>query len=192
LDVALGNPIVMMGADASEERFLIELEDVFGKGLRCEVASVVEKVLLGDHSGVSTHQLERFLGLKCLRGAESGLQFDMDVARGGIDENTAALVHLALLCLAFAGEQSASCGADEVIDRDALSGKKLILSKGIHTISDNRSSDSRGRSLLLFGELASGAHGRIDESSARRVEPSRALRGRQSSGSHQELDTTEG
>jgi hypothetical protein len=37
LDVALGNPIVMMGADASKEGLLIELEDVFGKGFRSEV-----------------------------------------------------------------------------------------------------------------------------------------------------------
>jgi hypothetical protein len=52
----------------------------------------------------------------------------VDVARGGIDENTAALVHLALLGLPLAGEQSASCGADEVVDRDALPRKELILS----------------------------------------------------------------
>jgi hypothetical protein len=37
LDVALGNPIVMMGANAGKEGLLIELEDVFGKGLRSEV-----------------------------------------------------------------------------------------------------------------------------------------------------------
>jgi hypothetical protein len=37
LDVALGNPIVMMGSDTSKESLLIELEDVFGEGLRCEV-----------------------------------------------------------------------------------------------------------------------------------------------------------
>jgi hypothetical protein len=37
LDVALGDPIVVMGPDASKERFLIELEDVLGKGLRSEV-----------------------------------------------------------------------------------------------------------------------------------------------------------
>jgi hypothetical protein len=191
LDVALGNPIVMMSADASKEGLLIELEDVVGEGLRCEVASVVEEVLLWNHSGVSTHQLEGFLGLKGLRGAESGLQFDMDVARGGIDENTAALIHLALLCLAFAGEQSASSGADEVIDRDPLAGEELILAKDVHTVSDDRSSDSRSRSLLLFGELASGAHGRIDETRAGSVEPSRALRGRKRPGTHQKLDPPE-
>jgi hypothetical protein len=128
LDVALGNPIVMMGSDASKEGLLIELEDVFGKGLRSEVRTVVEEVLLRNHTGVSTHQFERLLRLKSLRGAESSLQFDMDITRGGINENTASLVHLALFCLAFAGEQSASCGADEVIDRDPLSGKQLVLS----------------------------------------------------------------
>jgi hypothetical protein len=83
---------------------------------------------LRDHSGVSTHQFEGFLGLKGLRGTESGLQFDMDVARGGIDENTAALVHLALFRLAFAGEQAASSCTNEVIDRDPLARKELILS----------------------------------------------------------------
>jgi hypothetical protein len=192
LDVALGNPVVMMGADTSEECFLIKLEDVFGKGLRCEVGTVVEKVLLGDHSGVSTHELERLLRLKSLRGAESCLQLDMDVAGGRINENTASLVHLGLFGLAFAGEQTASSRTNEVIDRDPLSGEQLVLSKSVHAVSYNRSSDSRGRSLLLLGELTGCAHGRIDESSARRVEPSCALRGRQNSGSHQELDTTEG
>jgi hypothetical protein len=80
LDVALGNPIVMMGSDASKEGLLIEFEDVFGKGLRCEVGTVVEKVLLGDHSGVSTHELERFLGLERFGGAECCLQFDVNVS----------------------------------------------------------------------------------------------------------------
>jgi hypothetical protein len=128
LDVALGNPIVMMGSDTSKESLLIELEDVFGEGLRSEVASVVEKVLLGDHSGVSTHQFKGLLGLEGLRGTESGLQFDMDVAGSRIDEDAAAFVHLVLLGLAFAGEQAASSGADEVIDRDPLSREELILS----------------------------------------------------------------
>jgi hypothetical protein len=33
LDVALGNSVVMMSSDASEEGLLIELEDGFGEGL---------------------------------------------------------------------------------------------------------------------------------------------------------------
>jgi hypothetical protein len=82
LDVALGYPIVMMGADASKESLLIELEDVLGKGLRSEVRTVVEEVLLRNHSGVSTHQLEGLLGLESLGGAERCLQLDMNVARG--------------------------------------------------------------------------------------------------------------
>jgi hypothetical protein len=133
----------MMGSNASKESLLIKLEEVFGEGLRCEVAPVVEEVLLGNHSGVSAHQLEGFFGLKGLRGTESSLQLDMDIAGGGINENTASLVYLALFGLAFATEQTASSGTNEVIDRDALSGEELILSKGIHTVSDNRSSSSR-------------------------------------------------
>jgi hypothetical protein len=128
LDVALGNPIVMMGSDTSKESLLIELEDVFGKGLGRKVGSVVEKVLLGDHSGVSTHQFEGLLGLERLRRSKCGLQFDVDVARGGIDKDAAAFVHLAFFGLAFAAEESAACGADEVIDRDPLPRKELILS----------------------------------------------------------------
>jgi hypothetical protein len=104
LDVALGYTVVMMGADASKEGLLIELEDVFGKGLRSEVGSVVEEVLLRNHSGVSTHQLEGLLGLECLRRPECCLQLDMYVAGGGIDEDTASLVHLGLFGLALAGE----------------------------------------------------------------------------------------
>jgi hypothetical protein len=191
LDVALGNPIVVMGADASKERLLIELEKVLGKGLRCEVAAIVEEVLLRNDAGVSTHQFKGLLGLERLRGTKSGLELDMDVAGGRINKNTASLVHLALLGLPFAGEESASSGADEVIDRDPLSRKELILSKGVHTVSYDRSCHSRGRSLLLLGELASGAHGRIDQTSAGSVEPSGALRSRQSAGTHQKLDPPE-
>jgi hypothetical protein len=73
LNVALGYTVVMMGADASEERFLIELEDVLGKSLRGEVAAVVEEVLLRNHSGVSAHELEGLLCLECFGGTESGL-----------------------------------------------------------------------------------------------------------------------
>jgi hypothetical protein len=128
LDVALGDSVVMMSSNTSEESLLVELEKVLGKGFRCEVGSVVEKVLLGNHSGVSTHELEGLLGLERFGGAECSLELDMDVARGRINENTASLVHLALLSLPLAGEQSASCGADEVIDRDPLAGEELILS----------------------------------------------------------------
>jgi hypothetical protein len=175
LDVALGDPIVVMGADTSKERFLIELEKILSEGFGRKVGSVVEKVLLGDDSGVSTHQFKGLLGLESLRRTESGLQLDMDVPGSGIDKDAASLVHLALFCFALAGEETASSGADEVIDRDPLAGEELILSKSIHTVSNNRSSDSRGRPLLLLGELASGAHGRIDETRTGRVEPSRAL-----------------
>jgi hypothetical protein len=51
----------------------------------------------------------------------------MDVPGSGIDKDASAFLHLALFGLPFAGEQSATSGADEVIDRDALSGKELIL-----------------------------------------------------------------
>jgi hypothetical protein len=192
LNVAFGDSVVMMGSDTSKESLLIELEKVLGEGFRCEVGTVVEEVLLRNHTGVSTHQLEGLLGLERFGRAECGLQFDMDVARGGINENAAALVHLALLCLAFAGEQSASSGADEVIDRDPLSGKQLVLSKGVHTVSNNRSGSSRGRSLLLLGKLASCTHRRVEETRTSRVEASRALRGRKRPGTHQKLDPTEG
>jgi hypothetical protein len=116
LNVALSYTVVMMGADASEERFLIELEDVLGKGLRGEVGTVVEKVLLGDHSGVSTHELEGLLGLERLRGAERSLRLDMDIPGGGIDKDATAFVHLAFFGLAFATEESASSRTNEVID----------------------------------------------------------------------------
>jgi hypothetical protein len=126
--VALGDPIVMMGSDASKESLLIELEKVLGKRLRCEVGSVIEEVLLWNHSGVSTHQFERLLGLERFRGAERSLELDVDVAGGGVNEDTTSLIHLALFCLAFAGEMSASSRTNEVIDRDPLSRKELILS----------------------------------------------------------------
>jgi hypothetical protein len=128
LDVALGNPIVMMGSDTSKESLLIELEKVLGKGLRREVRTIVQQVLLWNYAGVSTHQLKRLLGLKGLCGPQSCLQLDMDIARGGIDKDATAFVHLAFFCLALAGEQSASSRTNEVIDRDPLPREELILS----------------------------------------------------------------
>jgi hypothetical protein len=128
LDVALGDPVVMVGPNPSEESLLIELEYVLGEGLRCEVGSIVEKVLLGDYTGVSTHELESLLGLEGLGGSEGCLELDVDESGGRINENTASLVHLALLGLAFAGEQSALSRTDEVINRDPLTGEQLILS----------------------------------------------------------------
>jgi hypothetical protein len=128
LDVALGNPIVMMGADSSKESLLIELEDVFCEGLRREVGSVVEEVLLRNHSSVSAHELEGLLGLKRFGRAKCCLQFDVNVAGSRIDKDTSALVHLAFFCLAFATEQTAPSRTNEVIDRDPLARKELILS----------------------------------------------------------------
>jgi hypothetical protein len=181
----------MMGSDNSKEGLLIELEEILSEGLGRKVGSVVEEVLLRNHSSVSTHELERFLGLEGFCRAEGCLQFDVDVPGSRVDKDATAFVHLALFCLAFAAEQTASSRTDEVIDRNTLSRKELILSKRVHTVSDNRSSDSRSRSLLLLGELTSGAHRRVDEACTRGVEASGALRGRQSAGSHQELDPPE-
>jgi hypothetical protein len=74
-----------------------------------------------------------------------------------------------------------------MIDRDALSREEPILTKGVHTVSNDRSSISRGRALLLLHKLASGAHRRVDETGTSCVEPSGALRGQQSTGTHQKL-----
>jgi hypothetical protein len=82
LDVAFSDSVVMMSSNASKESLLIELEDVLGKGLRSEVRTVVEEVLLRNHSGVSTHKFERLLGLERFGGSEGGLELDMDVPGG--------------------------------------------------------------------------------------------------------------
>jgi selenophosphate synthetase-related protein len=120
LDVALGNPIVMMGTDASKESLLIELEDVLGEGLRCEVGSVVEEVLGWNHTGVSAHEFKGLLRLERFRRAERSLQFNVDVSGGRVHKDAASLVHLVLLGLAAATEQSASSSTNEVVDRDLL------------------------------------------------------------------------
>jgi hypothetical protein len=104
LDVALGDSVVMMSSDSSKESFLIELEEILSESFGRKVGAVIEKVLLRNYAGVSAHELEGLLGLEGLRGAKSGLQLDMDVAGGRINENTASLVHLGLFGLAFAGE----------------------------------------------------------------------------------------
>jgi hypothetical protein len=51
----------------------------------------------------------------------------VDIPRGRIDEDAAAFVHLVLLGFASPAEQSASSGTNEVVNRDPLHWKQLIL-----------------------------------------------------------------
>jgi hypothetical protein len=177
LDRAFSDPIVMMGTDSRVPNCLTKLLKVGGESLRCEGRAVIEKIGLGDHTDVSSGKLEQFLGLECLVGGQIGLELDVDVAGGMINEDTASRVHLALFCFALATEQSAFGRADEVIHGDALPRKELILSKRVHTILDGRSKGARGCALPLLAELAGRTHWWTWNSSARRMEPSGAFRG---------------
>jgi hypothetical protein len=107
---------------------LSKLLEILRESLRREGRSIVEEVLLWNDSDVSSGKLEQFLGLKGLMGRQVGLEFDMDVAGGVIDKDTASRVHLAVFSLAFAAEETASSRADEVIHRDALPRKELVVS----------------------------------------------------------------
>jgi hypothetical protein len=181
----------MMGADSSELGCLFELGEMISEGLGCEGRTVVEEVLLRHHTDVSGAQFEPFLGCEGLMGGEMSLKLDLDIARGGVDEDAATGVHVLGFCLAAATEESARCRTDEVVNRDALAWEDLILSKDIHAVLDDTSLCSWGSSLLLFGELASGAHGRVDEMGTYCIEPPGALRSRQSAAPHRELDAPE-
>jgi hypothetical protein len=107
---------------------LSELLEILRESLRREGVSIVEEVLLWNHSDVSSCKLEQFLGFKGLVGHQVGLELDVDVAGGVINEDTAPFVHLAFFCLAFATEETASGRADEVIHRDAPPRKELVVS----------------------------------------------------------------
>jgi hypothetical protein len=191
LDRTFGNSVVMMSADSRVSNRLAELLKVLGEGLGREGGSIVEEVLLWNHSDISSCKLEQFLGLERFMGRQIGLELDVDVAGGVINEDTAARVHLAFFCLALATEQSAFGRADEVIHGDALPREELILSKCVHAILDGRAKGARGCALPLLAELAGHTHRWTWNSSARRMEPSGAFRGRKRPGTKQELYTLE-
>jgi hypothetical protein len=119
------------------------------------------------------------------------LKLDLNVARGGIDEDAASRVHVLGFCLAAATEEATLCRADEMVDRDALAREDLILPKYICTVANDAALSSWSGTLPLLGELASCAHRWVDETGAGCVEPSGAFRGCQSAALHQELDAPE-
>jgi hypothetical protein len=83
---------------------------------------------MGDDTVVSAELLELLLGFDRFGTGDEGLHFDMDEAARVVNEDTAAGVLFPLGLLAARVEKAASGGADEVVDRDALSGMKVVAS----------------------------------------------------------------
>jgi hypothetical protein len=136
---------------------------VIGKGLGCEGGTVVEEVLLRNYTDVPGAQLEPFLGREGFVGVEMSLELDLNVPGGRVDEDASTRVHVLGFGLAAATEEAALGRANEVVNRDALARKDLILSEDVHTISNDASLGSWGGSLPLLCELTSSAHRRVDE-----------------------------
>jgi hypothetical protein len=74
-----------------------------------------------------------------------------------INKDTTATVHRILTRLSSRGEQSTSVPADEVIDRNLLTGKEMILLQNALSIPNDCCCFPRGDTTLLFPILARSA-----------------------------------
>jgi hypothetical protein len=126
LDGPLRDSVVVVGPGASVSNLLLSLRKVLGKGGGHEGRSVVGLVGVGDDTVVSAELFELLLCLDRLGGGDGGLHLDMDEAARLVNEDSAAGVLFPLGLLATRVQKAASGGADEVIDRDALSGMEVV------------------------------------------------------------------
>ena len=115
-NVALGDTIVMVSADACESDNLLEIGEVareFGRGERL---GIVRKKFLRHDSSVATHTFEAFLCLESLMRVEADLMFHKNVTGGMVNKDATSSIHLFKFGLAGGGEQTTTSAADEVVD----------------------------------------------------------------------------
>ena len=103
-DVAFGDPVVMVSADASESNYLLKLRAVARELGGRERFRVVGEILLRRHSCVAAHSLEALLCLESFVRVQADLMLDEDKTRGVVDEDAATGVHVVKFCLSGGGE----------------------------------------------------------------------------------------
>ena len=103
-NVAFGDSIVMVSADASESNYLLELGEVARELGGRERFRVVGEVLLRRHSCVATHSLETLFCFKSLVRVQADLVLDKNVAGCVVNKDTAAGVHVVELGLSGGGK----------------------------------------------------------------------------------------
>lgn len=86
---------------------------------------------------------------------EMRLKDNMDVARGKVDKDASAVIHVGVLCLAKSREQSAVGAANEMIHQDALSRLKVISLQCSLLVSNNRGFLARRKMTTLLPKLTS-------------------------------------
>ena len=103
-DVALGDAIVIVSADASKSNDLFKVGEVARELGRGECLGVVGKILLRHDSCVATHPFKSFLCLEGLVGVQTHLMLDKNEAGGVINKDTSSKVHVVKFGFAGGGE----------------------------------------------------------------------------------------
>ena len=73
-----------------------------------EGGTIVRDVGLDNHTIVTTNLLIAFLGTERLVAVETSLKFNVDVSRRVINKDTAATIHLVIICLTKPREETTS------------------------------------------------------------------------------------
>ncbi len=103
-DVAFGDPVVMVSADASESDDLLEVGKVARELGGRKRFRVVSEILLRRDSCVVTHSLEALFRFESLVRVQADLVLDKNVAGGVVDEDAAAGIHVVKFRFSGGGE----------------------------------------------------------------------------------------
>jgi hypothetical protein len=103
-NVALGDAIVMVSADAGESDDLFEVGEVAGELGGGERLGVVGEALLRSDSCVTAHSLEVFFRIERLVGVQTYLVLNENETGGVVDKDAPSSVHLVEFRFAGGGE----------------------------------------------------------------------------------------
>ena len=103
-NVAFGDSIVMVSADASESNDLLKLGEVARELGRSKRFRIVGEIFLWRHACVATHSLEALFCFEGLVRVQTDLVLDKNVAGGMINEDATASVHVVELGFSSGGK----------------------------------------------------------------------------------------
>jgi hypothetical protein len=116
------------------------------------------------------------------------LKFDVNMICCMIDKQTSSIVHVILMRLAARCKQTTLSCADEMIDRDALTGEQMIGLQNAGAVLDRRSFLARRRSWRLLPKLTSCAFWWMAELRCCNMQAACRFASTQDAGSHQKLN----
>jgi hypothetical protein len=92
-----------------------------------------------------------------------GLELDMEVSGGVIDEDTPTRVHGVFMSLPTGREETTAIRTVKVIDRDTLTREEVIFFEHTSTITNRGSHSTRCRASRLFSILTGGTLGGVNK-----------------------------